>query len=217
MDKDYHHIDILYIDCLLTKYDKLFKKYIKLLPKKTVEKIARFRRQKDREMFLYANLLLIKGLSQYGYPEDCLYHISQGKYGRPYIDPKVDFNVSRSGSFVVCALTRNGKVGIDIERIKPIDLHIYKRVFNSNEWEIITSSEDSLSTFYSYWTIKESVLKADGRGFFVDPLNVKNDQEVAFLEGKKWYLNKITVSREYCCYLASNLKKPMILIGKAII
>ncbi len=176
------------------------------MPPETVERIGQYKKRQDREMHLLGRLLLRQGLIQHGYSEDCLFKISNDRYRRPFIDDTIDFNISRSGCFVVCALTRHGKVGIDIEQIKPLDLDAYKKVFSASQWNHITSAKNPLKTFYRYWTIKESVLKADGRGFFADILNIQIKGKKAILEKDDWFFIKNNVNKDCYCHLATNLK-----------
>ncbi len=92
----------------------------------------------------------------YGYSPDSLNHLSYTKFGRPYLDnSRIDFNISHSGDYVVCAVTTHGRIGIDIEKIKPIDLFDFERYMTPQEWNAIRDSVEPYHTFYSYWTKKE--------------------------------------------------------------
>lgn len=75
------------------------------------------------------------------------------------------FNISHSGESVVCAID-NESVGIDVERIKPIDLNIAKRFFDKDEFKYIMRQPEKLrlDAFYETWTFKESYIKATGFG-----------------------------------------------------
>lgn len=91
-----------------------------------------------------------------------------GTYGKPKLKfPKGHFfNISHSGDWVVCAISDN-EVGIDIEQIKETKTKVAKRFFSSEEYKIIKqckTTEDQKKMFYTLWTLKESYVKADGRG-----------------------------------------------------
>jgi 4'-phosphopantetheinyl transferase len=60
-------------------------------------------------------------------------------------------------------------VGIDVEEIKPIDFDIAKRFFSSNEHrQFLQQPEDKkLAFFYDIWTMKEAVIKAEGKGLSI--------------------------------------------------
>ncbi|WP_062491249.1 MULTISPECIES: 4'-phosphopantetheinyl transferase family protein [Paenibacillus] len=105
-------------------------------------------------------------------------------FGKPFLKnvENVFFNVSHSGNWVVCALD-NSPIGIDIEIVKPIDISIARRFFSTVEYKDImkrtpTQREDY---FYTLWTLKESYIKAIGKGLSI-PLDsfsfrVKNDMK----------------------------------------
>lgn len=73
-------------------------------------------------------------------------------------------SLSHSGDYVVCMLD-TVPCGVDIELCK--EKH-YKKILNricsENEIKLVKS----LSDFYNIWTLKESVLKATGKGLSLD-------------------------------------------------
>jgi 4'-phosphopantetheinyl transferase len=97
--------------------------------------------------------------------------IKKSKFGKPYLYgfKCFNFNISHSGDLIVC-VTDNKPIGIDIEEIKPINYEcIAKNFFTISEFNYILNddSEASLSKFYKIWTLKESYIKADGRGLSI--------------------------------------------------
>ena len=85
--------------------------------------------------------------------------------GRPFVPGKpLDFNISHSGDFVAGAFTRIGRVGLDIERMRPDrDLvGIAQRFFAPEEAQDI--KRGPLEVFYRLWTAKEAALKMTGQG-----------------------------------------------------
>lgn len=108
--------------------------------------------------------------------------ISHNKYGKPILlKPKgVYYNISHSGDWVVCAVDNN-PIGIDVELIRKIDINnIARRFFSKNEYiDLLNRENDSLRYFYILWTLKESYIKAIGKGLTI-PLDsfsfiIKND------------------------------------------
>ena len=61
----------------------------------------------------------------------------------------------------VAAVVSKGKVGIDIEEMKPRDELLFARVASDEEWAL---KERSWDTFFRYWTAKEATLKVIGIG-----------------------------------------------------
>lgn len=90
-----------------------------------------------------------------------------GEKGKPHISnlSNVHFNISHSGHYVVCAVAAS-EVGIDVERIRKVNLRIAERFFSPPEIHDLMASDEEyrMQYFITLWTIKESYLKAIGRG-----------------------------------------------------
>jgi len=90
-----------------------------------------------------------------------------GEKGKPHIGNLTDvhFNISHSGHYVVCAVAAT-EVGIDVERVRKVNLRIAERFFSVPELHdlIMLDEESRKQYFITLWTIKESYLKAIGRG-----------------------------------------------------
>jgi 4'-phosphopantetheinyl transferase len=95
--------------------------------------------------------------------------INTDENGKPYFDGRsdIDFNISHSCGFVVCALSvGEGRVGVDVEREKsaiPIERQakIAERFFSENEKKALADGE----SFVTLWTKREAYLKMTGDGF----------------------------------------------------
>jgi 4'-phosphopantetheinyl transferase len=98
------------------------------------------------------------------------------EYGKPILlrQDGICFNISHSANWVVCAIDNN-TVGIDVEFIKPIDIKIAERFFSKTEcFDLMNEPEDTrIKYFYMLWTLKESYIKAEGKGLSI-PLNSFN-------------------------------------------
>lgn len=112
--------------------------------------------------------LLGKMLLQYGFKamntNYLLDNIHLGNKDRPFIDDNLDFNISHSGDYIIIAITMNSRVGIDIEKHRNLNINLFKKYFDDDEWNVIQTSSDKLKSFFDFWTIKESAIKCDGRG-----------------------------------------------------
>src|SRR5690554_5169292 len=85
------------------------------------------------------------------------------------IEPKgYYFNISHSGNWVVCALGSQ-RVGIDVEQVKSMDLGIAENYFAKSEYEALlrVKEEERLLYFFKLWTLKESYIKAVGKGLAI--------------------------------------------------
>jgi len=166
------------------------------LPKNIQQKISKFRRWQDQHAALFSKLLLQHALHQAGYNSDCLNQLKYELYNRPFIDNKIDFNISHAGEYVVCAISDQGRLGIDIELIKAINISDFNQYM---ETEPLSYKE-----FYEIWTIKEAVIKADGRGLSIPLLDIKLDINKAYLYDKEWYLYQIDIDINYVCHLVTS-------------
>ena len=54
------------------------------------------------------------------------------------------------------------QIGMDIEKIRSCSPALFKKIAKDYEWHL--ANEDAHKLFFRYWTAKESVLKASGKG-----------------------------------------------------
>jgi 4'-phosphopantetheinyl transferase len=172
------------------------------LPASFHEKINQLKRWQDRHASLLGKLLLIKGLNDFGYSNLDLNSITYNQYGRPLLSENIDFNISHSGNYVMCALSDEGNIGVDIEEIKAIDVTQFKKFITSDELALIQNSENSLTEFYELWAKKEAVMKAEGRGLSIPLKDIKIENNIALSPYGTWHLHKIEIDPGYSAYLA---------------
>ena len=89
--------------------------------------------------------------------------ISTKNNGKPYTNVKnIHFSISHSADYAVCAID-NAPIGIDIEKIGPVNLKVIERFCNEGEIEYI-KSDDSVNRLFEIWTAKEAAYKMlDGK------------------------------------------------------
>jgi 4'-phosphopantetheinyl transferase len=102
--------------------------------------------------------------------------ISAGIHGKPEIpDTGIQstcFNVGHSKDTILIALSRQGAVGVDVEyfdRLTDI-MEVARYNFTEDETGSLASFADAgarIKAFYRYWTRKEAIAKADGRGLLL--------------------------------------------------
>lgn len=134
------------------------------------ERVPKFLRIEDRQRCLLGDVLARYAIcGSLGVKNEQLI-FQYSEHGKPFlIEPgRIDFNVSHSGDWVVCAVNDN-PVGIDVEIIKPIDLSIAKKFFSKNEYYSLMNIDEHmrLKYFYMLWTLKESYIKAIGKGLSI--------------------------------------------------
>lgn len=188
---------ILKIDRDLSKDE--FMRLLSFVSDEKKEKILRFHRFEDAQRSLLGDLLaryaICKRLSINN--KDLVF--AANEYRKPVlIAPNIiHFNISHSGIWVVCVVDDN-PVGIDVEEIKPINLGIAERFFSRDEYfDLMNQPEEmKLKYFYMLWTLKESYVKAEGKGLYIplDSFTIKlgfNDySNTMIIENKKYHFSQ---------------------------
>ncbi|MDP4182207.1 MAG: 4'-phosphopantetheinyl transferase superfamily protein [Bacillota bacterium] len=149
--------------------------------------IKRFRMIDDANRALFGNLLIRYLIcKKIGIRNEDI-HFEKNEFGKPYLLNNVDFhfNISHSGGWIVCA-TDSMPVGIDVETIKTVDLKLAERFFSKIEFSFISSKKeaDRLDHFIEIWTLKESYIKACGKGLSIplDSFAIKIDSNNILIE-----------------------------------
>jgi len=207
-------IEILYTRLEGRLSPEIWESCLSVLPASQQEIIKRYRRWEDRQAGLFGKLLLIEALKKYGYGPDCLDNILVDNYGRPFLSGSVDFNISHSGEYVLCATSGRGKVGIDIEKIRAIDLSDFEGWMTGSQWKKIAESDNKFEMFYDYWTMKESVMKADGRGLSLPVQDIHGTDRQAVVDRTTWHIRRIDIDARYCCHLATSEYEPELALKK---
>jgi len=97
----------------------------------------------------------------------------QGKPETPAIAGRnISFNVAHSKDTVLIALGSDGALGVDVEYVdRATDImEVAQSNFTENEvakLHAIADPEARQRAFYCYWTRKEAIVKADGRGLLL--------------------------------------------------
>ena len=205
---------IFYTDYDYCIYERLLETYKYVLPQEIINKVYEFRNWKDRQAFLLGKLIIWKGLKYNNYGDDCLFTLQKNSYGKPFIDQKVFFNLSHSGQYVICAFHKK-EIGIDIEEISDTETDEFENIFSDQEKLVLNSSPNPLKTFFRYWTIKESVIKAEGKGFSLplELINISGEGTVQFGK-KKWHVKEIDCFENYCCSIATESELSSFILKK---
>ena len=102
-------------------------------------------------------------------------------HGKPFIVglPYFYYNLSHSGEWVVCATDR-APIGIDVERVRPVNINLARLYFSTAEYRsLIGKTEPERNQlFFDLWTLKESYVKAKGRGLAIplDSFTIYSEQ-----------------------------------------
>lgn len=153
------------VRCLANR--TLFQEKCKLLSPYRQQKIALLRHEKDKNRSLAAGLLLNHALGIYGLQEKSEeYEI--GEWGKPVMKyhPEISFSLSHSGDYAICTIG-DRPIGNDIERVKEGRLKVADRFFAEEELAWLYDTEEEAERnhrMFRLWTMKESFIKATGRG-----------------------------------------------------
>jgi 4'-phosphopantetheinyl transferase len=185
-------------------YQRLFEKYNACLPETVIQKLGSFRFESDASRHLLGNLLLLKALADMGCTAITLGDLRFTEYNKPYFAGNLFFNISHSGAYVLCAVSKTNRVGIDIEAIRDIGFKEFSGCFTAGEWTCINTSDDPGAAFYRFWTRKEAVIKADGRGLQIPLQSFEVIHDVIEVNGCTWYLHPVTISDGYIAHVAAD-------------
>ncbi len=193
---------IFYCKIAQDQHELLLKTFLPQFSIAFQEKIMKYRRWQDAQLSLLGRVLLKKGLNQLGkqYDESKL---KVTAYNKPYFEnDDLEFNISHSGEIVVCAISKNGAIGIDIEECKNIDVHDFKSQMTCNEWNTINQSKDIVRAFYKYWTEKEAVIKAHGNGLSIPLKSFEVNNAHTKIVHEDFWLKKIDIESNYYCTIS---------------
>ena len=125
------------------------------------------------DMSRWARIVLRLGLSRYGDPALTQCPIDKSKLGRPFLvgSGQPDFSLSHSATHIAVAISKTGRVGIDIEQVRPLKMSTERqRQIMSQarehglDWVELNAGFPDPAEFLSVWTKLEAVAKARGDG-----------------------------------------------------
>lgn len=147
-----------------------------LLSDDEIERLKRFRFERDRDLFLVAHGLVRITLSRHENVEPQAWRFRTNSYGRPEIvEPRSRqrFSLSHGHGLAACAVVLDRDIGLDLECIsKYPPVEVAERFFSEQERLNLQSAsvDERGRLFLEYWTLKEAYLKARGLGLSF-PLN----------------------------------------------
>ncbi|MBW6490164.1 MAG: 4'-phosphopantetheinyl transferase superfamily protein [Lentimicrobium sp.] len=150
------------------EFEELKPLFLKLVPLTTGLRIERYARSRDAQRSLLGEVMarhLLHRATGKSLPE---IPFTTGEKGKPVPDgfAGIHINISHSGDWVVVALSPT-PVGVDVEKMKKVPEGVAKRFFSISENKWLNSIEDEnekAHIFFTLWTLKESFLKAIGKG-----------------------------------------------------
>ena len=144
-----------------------------------MKKAQRYQFERDRLLCVGAGILMrqVVGIRD----ESALLY---GPYGKPSARGCPPFNLSHSGEW--CIMVKGeSEIGADIEKTDSRHLDAAPVVFTPRELDWM--NRQPVERFYQLWTWKESLIKAIGTGFSLEPVTF---EVLPFTEHRPLCLNK---------------------------
>jgi 4'-phosphopantetheinyl transferase len=155
---------------------ELLRAYERILTKDELERRDRFRFSEHRHLFLVSHALVRTVLSKYADVAPEQWRFVTNEHGRPEIAepssaPPLKFNLSHTKGLAACLVTLDREAGVDVENCgrKGDLLRVADRFFSASEVRNLRAlpAHQQWRRFFCYWTLKESYIKAKGKGLAI--------------------------------------------------
>jgi 4'-phosphopantetheinyl transferase len=192
--------------------------FARMLSTDELQRAKRFRFEYDQRRFTVGRGMLRTILGRYLGTEPEQLKFQYDLNGKPLIAQpanNLEFNLSHSQELMVCAVTCQQRVGIDLEHVRSIaDLEgLTQRFFAPQEHLAIQRLpiEQRSPLFFQYWTCKEALLKVTGEGLAdlskIEVAIVDNRAQVLQWTGKtesvqQWLLHLFSPAPNFVATLA---------------
>jgi 4'-phosphopantetheinyl transferase len=152
----------------------LLAEYRRLLSPDEERLLRRLRHDRARREYLTARALCRTVLSRYADVDPGDWRFARNEHGRPEISGprgrgRLRFNLSGTRGLTACAVTWELDAGIDVEARVPARAseEVADRFFSPLEARALRALPPARrrERFLEYWTLKESYIKATGKGF----------------------------------------------------
>ncbi len=148
--------------------------YAQILSSDEISRTKRLRKPSDQTRFVIARGNLRFILSKYLDIPPNKIKFAYGICGKPHLaithKSSLEFNLSHSEDYALCAITTGTPIGIDIEKVRATEPNYYvrlaRRFFSIDELAMMHAAPDQEKILYFFcgWTRKEAYLKRHGHG-----------------------------------------------------
>lgn len=148
--------------------------YRQLLSPQELIQLDRFIFEHDRHRYLASRALVRTVLSRLLSVSARELVFGTGPYGKPHLDRlhplmrRLSFNLSHTTDMAILGVTTDRALGVDVEktdREAPIDAgNRYFSAVEAHSLNELITLDARAKRFWSFWTLKESLIKATGRG-----------------------------------------------------
>jgi 4'-phosphopantetheinyl transferase len=187
-----------------------------------LDRAGRFHFDRDRKRFITGRGLLRSILGHYLDQAPRQLQFDYSAQGKPALanrsgDVPLHFNLAHSDNLMLLAVTRSCAVGVDVERLRPLDdadvmAEQFFSACESSKLKELPNAKKS-AAFFNLWTRKEAWLKATGEGI----AESLNQLQVSFLAdepahlislcgdtqaGRNWHLCELNPAAGFVAALA---------------
>ena len=212
----------------LTANDARYGDMLAILSLEERARAARFRFDADRRRFVAARASVREIVGAYIALPAAEVEFVYGAYGKPSVEQAADgnegihFNVSHAQDLALCAVTRAGEVGVDVESIRDdLDLDgIAALFFSVAERQLLSDSSDTANAFARIWVRKEACVKASGvgiggdlTGFSVGLAESSHVPDADGVRGGGWTVRELAVGEGFAAAVATRSSLSLTLLG----
>lgn len=174
-------------------------------------KVLKYKKWENQQAAILGRVLLNTLIKTYDLSLS-IEHLVYNSNQKPYFKSnEVFFNISHTDDIVVCAITDVNEIGIDIEKLRDIDVYNLKNILTENEWKSVNNSRNPSDCFISLWTKKEAIIKASGYGLSLnlDSFEIRNDNKTE-INNESYSIEEISINKKHKCHLAIKGDLPQI-------
>jgi 4'-phosphopantetheinyl transferase len=180
---------------------------LRLLSKSERQRASRLKGPQDGARLLRAHYALRRLIAlELGHDPACL-EFGQTDAGKPFLSSPsrgLEFNLSHSGGYGLIAVSKDRRVGVDIEVQRALSdvLAVALQIASPDEARALEqiAMQELHSVFFTLWTRKEALLKAVGRGFLTDPREVEvgigTSRAYVNLDDRVWTVESLAVNSD---------------------
>lgn len=182
--------------------DEIVEQGRRLLPAQMADEILEYKFFHDQKIRTIARLMLLESILQSDYNADLLHRYALDDKNKPFINGWFHFNTSHSGELAVLAVC-DGPIGIDVQEWKRFEINSLQYILHPEEliW-IEAGGQEARQRFFTVWTRKEAVLKADGIGIIHDLDAVNTLDLPVMVNGERYNLLPLQLPEGYTGHLA---------------
>jgi 4'-phosphopantetheinyl transferase len=206
----------------------LLNHYESLLTQDELTQMTRLYFARHRHQYLVTRALVRTTLSRYFPVEPADWRFDKNGYGKPMLSfpdktGPVHFNLSHCEGLILCGITRDHDIGVDVEDTQRFTLTAFdhlSRYFSPSEViELAKLTGDfKKKRFFDYWTLKEAYIKARGMGLAIPLAKFSFQFKQDTLHGVdlhpdlqddagNWQFWRIAIAARYRCAVALKSNK----------